>query len=406
MSQRQETWWSLHEQREGDRILAELGRVLPEMRASVHDEQARRTVRSSVARVVLRELASAWERGWQPGDVLHLARRRLTATHVEVLRAAIGSELASYPPSTIHPRWHGQLEEFGIRPAPSAEGDWLQSSCESRQWVPTLAAAVDVARFLACLGAVERLTSLPGTAAAGGAAAGEVDAKLLARVRALLAKAESTPYPAEAETFTAGAQALMARHSIDAALLASQGDASRGPTGLRVWIDAPYESAKVSLLAAVVESNRCRTVWHKHLGACTVLGFEADVAAVDALFTSLLVQATHAMNLAGPRVDRAGRSRTRTFRHSFLVAFAHRIGERLTEAARGEERQAAGEAGGDRLLPVLAAREAEVERQLAELFPVLRRNGSRVSAGDGEGWASGRAAADRAALGVRGRLPA
>ena len=138
---------------------------------------------------------------------------------------------------------------------------------------------------------------------------------------------------------------------------------------------------------------------------CTVLGFEADLAAVDALFTSLLVPATHAMNLAGPRVDAAGRSRTRAFRHSFLVAFGLRIGERLAEAARDEEQQAAAETGGDRLLPVLAAREAEVERHVAELFPRLR-NDARISAGDGEGWVCGRAAADRAALGVRGRLPA
>jgi hypothetical protein len=161
----------------------------------------------------------------------------------------------------------------------------------------------------------------------------------------------------------------------------------------------------VTLLCAVGRANHCQTIWLKPLGVCTVLGFEADLAAVDALFTSLLVQATHAMTLAGPRVDGAGRSRTRAFRHSFLMAFAQRIGERLAEAARGEERQAAGAAGGDRLLPVLAAREAEVERQLSELFPSLRRS-VRISAGTGEGWASGRAAADRAALGVRGRLPA
>jgi hypothetical protein len=272
--------------------------------------------------------------------------------------------------------------------------------------VPTVAAALDVAAFLAPLGPMERLTPLPGRATTAAAAAvHQVDAKVLARVKALLAKAESTPYPAEAETFTAGAQALMARHSIDAALLAAGGDEPDGPAGLRVWIDAPYESAKASLLVAVAEANRCRVVRVKALGVCTVLGFEADLAAVDALFTSLLVQAMHALNLAGPRVDRSGRSRTRAFRHSFLVAFVVRIGERLAEAARGEEQQAAAGAGGERLLPVLAAREAEVERHVAELFPRLG-HGSRVSAGDGEGWASGRAAADRAALGVSGRLPA
>jgi hypothetical protein len=407
VGEQHQTWWVRHEKLERERLLAELGQVLPGLKAAEHDEQTRGTVAGVVARVVLRELASAWERGWQPGDVLHLARRQLTAVHLEVLRAAIGVELAGYPPSTVHPRWHAHLEEFEIRLAPSPEAEWLLSCVPHHDWVLTLGTAIDVAAFLACLHPVKRLTPLPGRASASGAAtAGDVDPKVLARVKALLAKAESTTYAPEAETFTAAAQALMARHSIDAALLAASTDEPQGASGLRVWIEAPYDSAKVSLLVAVAAANRCRTVSQKPLGFCTVVGFEADLMAVDALFTSLLVQATHAMTVAGPRVDRTGRSRTRAFRHSFLVAFAHRIGERLTEAASGEQRQAAGAAGGDRLLPVLAAREAEVERHLSELFPALRRGGSRISAGNGEGWASGRAAADRAALGVRGRLPA
>ena len=37
---------------------------------------------------------------------------------------------------------------------------------------------------------------------------------------------------------------------------------------------------------------------------------------------------------------------------------------------------------------------------------VAVRNRARVAAWDPEGWASGRAAADRASLGTRGRLPA
>lgn len=411
MGGQRDTWWGGHEERERERIMGQLAELLPEMRESVDVEAARHMARARVARFVLDELGSAWQRGWQPGDVLHLARRRLTASHLQVLRAAVGVEVAGYPPSTVPARWHAQLEEFEIRSAPSPEGEWLTSWSVlqewGQEWAVTLAAAVDVAVFLAGLGTVERLAALPGRAGPprGGSPA-EIDAKILARVKALLAKAESTPFPAEAETFTAGAQALMARHSIDAALVASaDGASSAEPAGVRIWIDSPYESAKVSLLSAIARANRCQAVWHKHLGACTVLGFDADLAAVDALFTSLLVQATHAMNLAGPRVDAAGRSRTRAFRHSFLVAFASRIGERLAEAARGEERRAAGEAGGDRLLPVLAAREADVDRHVAELFPRLRR-GTRVSVGDGEGWASGRAAADRAALGIRGRLPA
>jgi hypothetical protein len=43
----------------------------------------------------------------------------------------------------------------------------------------------------------------------------DLDQRMLDRVRALLAKAESTDFPQEADAFTARAQELMARHRID-----------------------------------------------------------------------------------------------------------------------------------------------------------------------------------------------
>ena len=45
--------------------------------------------------------------------------------------------------------------------------------------------------------------------------------KMLARIRALLAKAEATTFVEEADAFTAKAQELMARHAIDAAAVES-----------------------------------------------------------------------------------------------------------------------------------------------------------------------------------------
>jgi len=115
------------------------------------------------------------------------------------------------------------------------------------------------------------------------------------------------------------------------------------------------------------------------------------------LFTSLLVQATSAMVRAGSRSSGDGRSRTRAFRQSFLVSYAVRIGERLTEAAGAAERAVAEETPGRNLLPVLATREREVTEAVEGMFTNLTRTrGARVT--DEEGWASGRAAADLAAL--------
>jgi Protein of unknown function (DUF2786) len=231
-------------------------------------------------------------------------------------------------------------------------------------------------------------------------------ARQLDRVRALLAKAESTSFPEEAESYTAKAQELMARYSIDHALLSDETGSREEPLGRRVGVDNPYEAPKVLLLDAVAKANRCRTVWSKEFGFVTVLGFPSDVDAVELLFTSLLVQATSAMVQAGSRRDAYGRSSTRSFRQSFLTAYAQRIGERLTAATQEATEQAsraqAGQPGADRLLPVLASRDASVGAMTAELFPDLTDHSVAIT--NREGWAHGRAAADRAHLNARQAL--
>jgi Protein of unknown function (DUF2786) len=344
--------------------------------------------------LVLRAVREAWENGYQPADVLRVARRRLGEGDVMLLRRVLSAELAGYPRGTVDRRWLGQVADAGTAPGTAPPGV---------SWDAVGRRAHVLVSLLRALPRLERLGPLPGSAA-GLADAPAVDERVLERVRALLAKAESTTYPEEAETFTAGAQALMARHRIDAAMVQPRDDGRRGgPDGVRLGIDAPYESPKVSLLTAVASANRCRTVWTRSLGFCTVVGFATDLEVVETLFTSLLLQATRAVTRQGPRVDGGGRSRTRAFRHAFLLAFAQRIGERLAEESAREEQEAADAPGGERLLPVLAARDVEVEQALTELFPRLRyARSSTVS--DAEGWASGRAAADLADFDPRQRL--
>ena len=139
------------------------------------------------------------------------------------------------------------------------------------------------------------------------------------------------------------------------------------------------------------------------LGFATVFGFEVGIDAVDLLYTSLLVQAHRTLWKTEPPGGKAGRSRLRAFRQSFLVAFAVRIGERLTEAARAvldEARHATdGTATADaaELLPVLAVRDEQVREAMHRVFPrTVRSLGSRVDSP--EGWDSGRDAADQATL--------
>jgi hypothetical protein len=219
---------------------------------------------------------------------------------------------------------------------------------------------------------------------------------MLDRVRALLAKAESTDFPEEAETYTAKAQQLMARHSIDQALLAASAGGGENPATRRVGIDNPYEVPKSLLLQVVAKANRCRTVWHKRFGLTTVVGFPADIDSTEMLFTSLLVQATRAMTALKPRPDRYGRNTVRSFRQSFLTAYALRIGERLNTATEETDREMTTSVGGQSLLLVLAARSDAVDDAFTKQFPELTQHSMSIS--NREGWASGRAAADRAIL--------
>jgi hypothetical protein len=228
-------------------------------------------------------------------------------------------------------------------------------------------------------------------------------ARVLEKVRALLAKAESTTFPEEAEALSAKAQELMARHAIDDAMVVTADGAGDVPGGLRLPVDDPYARAKSTLLSQVASANRCRSVWSPGLGFSTVFGFDGDLRFVDVLYTSLLVQATTAMVAAGSQVDGYGRSRTRSYRQSFLVAYATRIGERL-RAADAAARAEAAEEYGAALLPVLADRSTAVDAACDAAFPgAIRRS---ISVTNAAGWAAGAAAAELASLSGRAEVPA
>lgn len=361
----------------------------------------RRTVESSLESCLKYSITTLWKRGWQPVDVLRVVVRDLKAPHQHLTRAGIAEELSGYASATVDPRWSAQLAEAEVTVWWPRELTAVTACARSHPdgWADFIARTLELIHTLACLPELEVLDPIPGTAVpTRPGPRSTADERILARVRALLAKAESTSFPAEAETFTAGAQALMARHSIDHALLAATGRAPADePTGRRIGIDAPYEAPKMSLLDAVASANRCRAVWAKPFGFATVVGYPTDLDTVEILFTSLLVQASAAMTREGTRAYRGGGSRTRAFRQSFLLSYAHRIRERLTEATRQETATAAAEPGNANLLPVLSCRDGAVQDATTAMFPHLTVH-SAGAARDHEGWISGRAAADLATL--------
>ncbi|WP_031515823.1 DUF2786 domain-containing protein [Streptomyces sp. NRRL F-5123] len=325
-------------------------------------------------------------RGWQPQDLVRMAARELGARHERL--ALTLTDDAPAPPGTAP----GGDPGAGSRGSSGAGG----SSGHAPGGMTGFARREKLDRFSAATVCVEvlrlygRLPRLPALQAPGAEAAPPGTGKMLARIRALLAKAESTGFPEEAEALSAKAQHLMARHSIDAALLGAA--AGEGPGARRIGVDRPYEGAKALLLDAVAEANRCRSVWSSDYGFATVVGHTADLDAAEILYTSLLVQADRALH--------AGRvSRSRDFRESFLIAYASRIRTRLTDATAQEESASA--ASAPELLPALASRALAVEDTTRRLFPSTTT--SRLRARDAAGWSEGESAADRANLRGGGR---
>ncbi|MDH6702627.1 DUF2786 domain-containing protein [Streptomyces sp. MAA16] len=342
-------------------------------------------------------VAALWRRGWQPADVVRIVRRDLDDVHVRLAARLIRAQAPDDRPRG--PRWAAQIQALPGEPS-SGSGDDGGGSGGGGTGRADRSARTD--RFSHATAVLElyrlllRLPALEPLDEERSAGPPRPASKMLTRIRALLVKAEATGFPEEAEALTAKAQELMARHSVDEALLASHAPAPDAPGACRIGVEPPYEQAKAVLLDAVADANHCRAVWNEAFGFSTVVGFEADLEVVELLFTSLLVQATTAMTKAEAAQRAGGRKRTKTFRQSFLAAYAHRVGARLAKAAETQV--------SDDLLPVLASREVAVGSATDRMFPQTTSTRLR-GVTDEAGWTEGAEAADRAQVAHRPRLP-
>jgi Protein of unknown function (DUF2786) len=354
----------------------------------------------ALGRRLLDAVGNAWGKGWQPADLARVVERELGRARGRLGADAIVRETARHQPSTVPARWRMQVDDLDRGAAPRDAGDdsrWAIAGHGGDGDRPAaVRAAVETVSFLGRLPAVPKLAPAPGDASVAGAdRRGGVDPRMLHRVRSLLAKAESTTFPDEAEALTSKAQELMTRHAIDGAVLDAERGAKAEVGARRVAVDDPYAAAKAMLIEAISSANRCRSVWSKGFGYATVFGDEGDLDGVELLYTSLLVQAARAMFAEGAGPGKSS-GRTRSFRQSFLVAFATRIGARLREAVA-----TATDAYADHhatLLPVLADRRDAAEAACDETFPRVRS--TSVSAKDWWGWQAGNEAADAAQLDV------
>jgi hypothetical protein len=369
---------------------------------------------SALTTLLQRGVSSLYENGWQPADLVHAVKRQLTGRASRLMVAAVATDARSTDAAQRAPlRWLSQLEDLGVYDPvrgviigghDEAVSAWARA--ERLDPDESLTIGLQVFGQLITAGPEAVLIEPPSawTASNRGVvpnpavSTGEIDAKALKLIRALLAKAEATTFEHEAEAFTAKAQEMMTRYSIDAAVLASAGRGNNPGSdpnieSQRFHIDSPYADEKAAFLSVIASVNGARAIWSPHAGFATVMGFAVDLQLTDMLFTSLLVQATRA-SAEATATDR--RLRTPSFRRAFLIAFAHRIGERL-EATRQQASTEAEQQYGSALVPILAGREAAVSEAYTRTFPDTKVMPTRRL--NAHGWHAGRAAADRAQIG-------
>lgn len=226
----------------------------------------------------------------------------------------------------------------------------------------------------------------------------EVLEKMLKRVRGLLALAEDEgATPEEAELATVRAAELMAKYSIDAAMLAARADKTEVPCDKIIEFDEPYAKQHtwfyVAILrafrgdAVIVQSPTRGRYQNKHSYKLRVYAYEADLMAVDILYTSLLLQASNRLKNPPPY------EHAKTWKTSFWTGFTNVISERLTEANEVIA-DSTGTPGTD---IVLRDRALAVKAKKELDYPKLRR-AQGPSARSHEGYRAGQKAAREADL--------
>ncbi|APE34155.1 hypothetical protein BOX37_09505 [Nocardia mangyaensis] len=337
-----------------------------------------------------RLIAHAFEFGWLPADVHQAARRRVDEFAVGYLTDLMAEHRAPFAAESVDETWQRQLDDL------DATVWWTADRPHLNQWADralltgheALSAVIEALALLVGLPKLERIRPLPGTARPHTPQHG-VDEKTLGRIRGLLAKAESTAFPEEAETLSAKAQELMTKYAIQRVLLEYPTAPVDLPIARRIWLDTPYTDAKALLVDLITRANRSRAIFVADWGFVTIVGDDTDLDAVELLTTSLLVQATRAMIDTAPTTAEA---RSRAYRKAFLTAYATRIGDRLTATTEA----AIAESDPTQLLPVLASHQQRVDKACTTYFPTTHTRGITIRST--EGWNAGAEAANRARL--------
>jgi hypothetical protein len=160
--------------------------------------------------------------------------------------------------------------------------------------------------------------------------------KMLERVRALLAKAEGTNFPEEADAFRAKADELMTAYAIEQWMVeqAQEGVGAR-PTPerrdfARSWAESKFRADLFYMFSSLARHCRCVVgVRGQTYQSMPVYGLASDLDYLDMLFTQLMVEV--AKNLQPP-VDPAGEVGHEVFKQRQAGTDWHNITRKVYQA--------------------------------------------------------------------------
>lgn len=156
--------------------------------------------------------------------------------------------------------------------------------------------------------------------------------QIIDRVRALIAKAESSPFPHEADAFMAKAQKLIDEHAIDQARLKGADPSTVGHD--QIPMSGSYTRERSMIWSSVARANRCQVLTlsayrSNKVSDLTLVGRRQDRELVQLVATSLELQAMR--RLADLPLDRTFEAPV-VQRRSFLRGFAIEVADRLQRA--------------------------------------------------------------------------
>ncbi|QXE37139.1 DUF2786 domain-containing protein [Streptomyces sp. GMY02] len=224
---------------------------------------------------------------------------------------------------------------------------------------------------------------------------------MLAKIRALLAKAEATEYPEEAEALTAKAAEWMATYGIEQAMLNEADPSSDNAEDRLIPVSGKYMTERRILLCTIAEQFGCKAYYGskdaKRYGEyrVRVFGFRSDLERVEMMFTSLVLQAFSGMAKAYVPYGENVAAYRRSWLRGFTIAIRDRIKQAETNAADAAEEERGSE--GRSVALVLADRRGVVEALVKKTYTKIGT--ARPSLLTGGGQRAGYKAGERADLG-------